>query len=251
MNNRLKLYAGLCFVAFFNVFPLLAQDSASTGSGRAIYRESWSLGFKVHTSGIGGEFRREKFVTATNKNFWNIDISNIKHPKEEKSFSGGSETNLIYGKLNSFYQIRAGVGKQNVIFKKLEIRGVQISSIYHVGLAAAWLKPIYVEVEVGDLNENPTKSSERYNPYAHPYERIVEREPWRTGLGSSTFVPGATAKFALNFEFSPQDDEIKALEIGAQLDGFTKPIPIMAFNTQYNVFLNVYVSFLFGSKTYL
>lgn len=242
----------LVVIATLSFDALYAQDSSSTGSGKGVYREAWTLGFKVHTSGIGGEFRREKFNNAFSKSFWNVDISNIKHPKEQKSFTQSQdESNLIYGKLNSFYQIRSGVGKQKVIFEKLEIRGVQISTIYHVGLAAAWLKPVFVEVQIGDINENPRPSSEQYDPYAHPYERIIQREPWSTGVSSSRFVPGATAKFALNFEFSPLDDEIKALEVGAQVDGFTQPIPIMAFNRQYNVFFNVYVSFLFGSKTFL
>ena len=48
-----------------------AQDSSGTEGGRSVYRQSWTMGFKVHTSGIGGEFRREKFVGAKNKNFWN------------------------------------------------------------------------------------------------------------------------------------------------------------------------------------
>ena len=123
------------------------QDSSSTNFGKNIYRKSWSLGFKVHTSGIGGEFRQEKFVTATQKNFWNIDVSNIKHIKEQKSFNQGQEeSNIVYGKLNSFYQIRAGVGQQKVQFKKLVIRGVQISSIVNVALTAGWLKPVFVEV---------------------------------------------------------------------------------------------------------
>ena len=231
---------------------LQGQDSSSTNFGKNIYRKSWSLGFKVHTSGIGGEFRQEKFVTATQKNFWNIDVSNIKHIKEQKSFNQGQEeSNIVYGKLNSFYQIRAGVGQQKVQFKKLVIRGVQISSIVNVALTAGWLKPVFVEVQVGDLNENPTPSLEQYDPYAHSYERISARGPWLAGVGSSKLVPGASAKFALNFEFSPEEDEIKALEAGVILDGFIDPIPLMAFNRQYNVFFNVYVSFLFGRKTYL
>ena len=51
--------------------------------------------------------------------------------------------------------------------------------------------------------------------------------------------------------FEGPEDEIKALEAGVILDGFIDPIPLMAFNRQYNVFFNVYVSFLFGRKTYL
>ena len=230
----------------------VSQDSSSTNFGKNIYRKSWTLGFKLHTSGIGGEFRKEKFVTATQKNFWNIDISNIKHIKEQKSLNQGQEeSNLVYGKLNSFYQIKAGIGKQKVMFKKLVIRGVQISSIYNISLTAGWLKPVFVEVQVGDLNENPTSSIEKYDPYSHSYERISGKGPWLAGFGSSMLVPGASAKFALNFEFSPEEDEIKALEAGIILDGFIDPIPLMAFNRQYNVFFNVYVSFLFGRKTYL
>lgn len=249
MNRNIVCSLLILVVLFTNG---MAQDSSVTSFGKNIYRKSWTLGFKAHTSGIGAEYRQEKFVTATQKNFWNIDISNIKHIKEQKSFNRGQEeSNFVYGKLNSFYQIRAGVGKQNVMFKKLIIRGVQISSIYNVALTAGWLKPVFVEVQVGDLNENPTTSIEQYDPYVHPYERISSKGPWLAGVGNSFLVPGASAKFALNFEFSPEDDEIKALEAGVILDGFIDPIPQIAFNRQYNVFFNVYVSFLFGRKSYL
>ena len=249
--KNLNIFVVLLISAVF-ITEGVCQDSSSTNFGKNIYRKSWNLGFKVHTTGIGGEFRQERFVTATQKNFWNIDISNIKHVKEQKSFNQGQdESNIVYGKLNSFYQIRAGIGQQKVMFKKLVIRGVQISSVYNLALTVGWLKPVFVEVQVGDLNENPTPSTEQYDPYSHSYERISGKGPWRSGLGSSTIVPGASAKFALNFEFSPEEDEIKAIEAGIILDGFIDPIPQMAFNRQYNVFFNVYISFLFGRKTYL
>lgn len=238
----------MTFFLLVNVI-LFGQASSSSTPDKSIYNKSWSLGFRVHTSGIGGEFRKEKFRTATFKNFWNVSLFNIKHPKEQKSIrQGANESSFIYGKMNSFYLLNGGVGAQKIIFEKMVTRGVQISTVYSINLTLGILKPVYLDVFRDDLL---TTSQEAYDPNKHPFEKISSKAPWINGVGESKFVPGAGARFGLNFEFSPEDDQIKALETGIKLNGFLQPIPLMAHNQQNNLFFNLYISFLFGRKSYL
>lgn len=230
----------------------VGQDTASASTGKNIYRKAWHAGFLISTRGIGGHYRGEVFRGSMQKNFWAIEAYNIKHPKEQKSFNpaGDQSNSFIFGKMNHAYVFRGGVGQQRLMFEKLVLRGVQISTVYGVNLAFALMKPIYVEVYRND-EDGQIPSTERYNPYDHSYNQIIGRGPFLKGFGESKIIPGLGLKAALNFEFAPDDELIKAIEIGMNADGFMDPLPIMAFNTQYNMHLNFYINFQFGKKSYL
>lgn len=247
------LYGYTWLFAFLALhFTSIGQDTASASTSKAIYRQAWTGGFIIHTRGIGGHYRYERFRGSRYKQFIGAELYNIKHPKEQKSFNpGGDESNsFIYGKLNHAYVLRGGVGRQKIMFEKLVDRGVQISSVLGVFVDLAIVKPIYLEI-VKIQDDIQVVSTERYDPYIHPYGRIVGRGPWLKGFGDAQMIPGLGLKAALNFEFAPEGESIKALEIGANLDGFTQPLPLMAFNTQYNIHLNLYLNFQFGKKSFL
>ena len=236
---------------------LVGQDSTSVSSGTAstgknIYRKAWHAGFLIHTRGIGGHYRGEVFKGSRIKNFYAIEAYNIKHIEEQKSFnpSGDQSNSFIYGKMNQVYVFKGGIGRQSIMFEKLVLRGVQISSVVGANLLFALVKPVYVNVYRFE-DERQVESTERYNPYEHSYGQIIGRGPFLKGFGEAQIIPGFGLKTAMNFEFAPTDEKIKAIEVGANIDGFMKPLPLMAFNTQYSVQLTLYVNFQFGKKSFL
>ncbi|MBD81693.1 MAG: hypothetical protein CL840_22450 [Crocinitomicaceae bacterium] len=249
MNIRFAYF--LVTLLVLGSLNVLGADSSSTVYEKNIYRKSWNFGFLLHTRGLGLNFRREKFKTALLKNFWTIEGYNIKSAKEQKSYgsSGDNSKSFIYGKLNHLYVIKGGIGRQKVMFEKEVVRGVQISTIYNINFALGFLKPIYLEVFKRDQN-NPI-STERYDPTIHRLGEISGKASWFRGLDEMEIVPGLGAKFALNFEFAPKDNKIKALETGVNVDAFMKPMPIMAFQSDQYVFVNLYLNFQFGRKRYL
>lgn len=245
------------FISFFTFILLVISanasevDSSSNDYQKNYYRKSWNLGVILQTSGFGFNFRKEKFKTALIKNFWTIEAYNIKSPKEEKSYgsSGDNSKSFIYGKLNHLYVLKAGIGRQKVLFEKEVVRGVQISTIYNINFALGFLKPVYLEIFTED--QTRSISTERYDPYEHRLGQISGKAGWSQGLGDMLIVPGLSGKFALNFEFAPKDNKIKALETGINVDAFMKPMPIMAFQSDQYVFVNLYLNFQFGRKKYL
>jgi hypothetical protein len=238
-------------VAMLLASALHAQDSASLALDRSVWRTDWALGFMVHTNGIGGYFRGERYKGAFVKEFYNIELHNIKHPKEQKSFNpGGSENgSFIYGKLNSVFVLKGMVGRERSMFDKEVIRGVRISRIFAAGINLGILKPYYVEVYAPTESQSPIE--ERYDPHKHAYEDIVDKGAFSRGFAESDLVPGLSLKSALNFEFSPDDAKLKAFEVGFNLDGFMKPVHIMAHNTAVQLYLTAYISFHFGQKTFI
>ncbi|HRF20029.1 MAG TPA: hypothetical protein PK977_17755, partial [Chitinophagaceae bacterium] len=89
-------------------------------------------------------------------NIYRLDITEIKHQKEEKLTSGvvffGNP--FIYGKVNNFYQATLGFGQQLILGQKGNKNGVAVTAIYNGGLALGLLRPYYVEVEDPLTGEN-------------------------------------------------------------------------------------------------
>ncbi|UTW60583.1 hypothetical protein KFE98_10975 [bacterium SCSIO 12741] len=251
MSLRLK-YGLLAGLIIWSIGATAQKDTTASSVNRSIYRKSWNAGFILHTHGIGVNFRKERYRTALRKNFFTVEMYNYRHNKEQRTYNpGGDESNsFIYGKLNFLFIMKGGVGHQRILFSKDVIRGVQISTVYNANLTLGFLKPVYLEV-LTERNDQQVISTERYDPGEHRYDEIVGKGPFLSGFNQMEVVPGLSAKFGLNFEFSPKEDKIKAIETGINVDAFMKPMPIMAHNEYHQILMNVYINFVFGKKSYL
>src|SRR6185503_2094987 len=88
-----------------------------------------------------------------------VELTEIKHQKEEKVPSGGGlvfGNPFIYGKQNNFYQLNLGIGQQWIIGQKGNKNGVAVSLVYEGGLALGLLRPYYIEVEDPSGGDNRT-----------------------------------------------------------------------------------------------
>ena len=113
------------------------------------------------------------------------------------------------------------------------------------------LKPVYLQII------HPTTkiyevvfTTERYDPLIHFPDNIYGRSSYLKGIEQTKLQPGGYAKFAFSFEYASWQEEVKALEVGASLDLFAAPVPIMAFNKANRAFINLYINLHFGKKWY-
>jgi len=76
----------------------------------------------------------------------------------------------------------------------------------------------------------------------------VDEIDFVNGISEIELVPGIFGKFGLNFEYSPYDNKLKALEVGVAVDLFYKEVPLMysSYNNQY--WVTFYLMFEFGKK---
>lgn len=214
-----------------------------------LYRNESSFGIYAHTAGgIGLAYRRGQHVTGKRKRMLEVEAQNFKHPKEVKSVNSIFENSkgFNYGKLNSFFLLRPGVGYQNVLYQKSDKKSVEIRYSYFVGATLAFAKPVYLEI-VRDPQDGVV-STERYDPEEHSIDVIYGKASFFRGIEETKIIPGGYAKLALSFEYADRYNSIKAIETGVIFDIYPKVLPMMAYNRNQQAFAILYLKILWGKK---
>lgn len=236
---------------------LCAQDPSLAGyeSGtnlNVLYRNEASGRIFATTRGFGLTFRQAKHVTQKTRSYYDIEIQNLRHPKEVKSVGTGSQRRrYVYGKANGVMLFRGAVGLQNVLFSKGDHKAVEVRYSYSLGPTFAFAKPYYVRVYHNRPGSGFTHEShilfdnENFKPDSG---QIQGRSPFARGLNEMKIYAGATAKFNLSFEYAPYTNLIRALETGISVDYFPKAIPIMSRNPSENIIITFHLGFVFGRK---
>ena len=248
-KSRYYLSLLIIFITKINFFSQLPQSEEKLVR---ITKEVW-VGVTAHTGGIGLNFNVAKFKTYKIKTLLNVELLNIKDNKEYKIYGAPDENakKYVYGKLNSLYVFRSGIGRRKVVLEKLREKGLQLAVNWSSGFTLGLVKPVYLEVLKFDVLDNLTGiSSERYDPDIHQFSDIYGRARWSSGLFQTKFNPGAYFKIGLEFDYSLIREVINTLEIGFVLDLFYNPVKIMAENNANYTFPNLYLNFSLGNKFY-
>ncbi len=215
-----------------------------------------------HSAGWGLGYRFGRNMNYFNKKMFEIDIVEMKSPKEVKRVNPNfaNSRRYVYGKLNNLYLMRFGYGAQKLLNDKPYWGGIEVRFFYYGGLDVGLAKPVYL------LIANYTKvgeqifydlTTEKYDPQVHfPYRvigptrdvDIYGKAPITKGFGEIKPYPGMYAKLGFSFEYGTLNQSLRAIEVGAILDAFPKAVPLMAFNDPYHFFVNVYLSFSFGKR---
>jgi len=245
-----KLLYGFIFL-FFTTGTLFAQQPAQEEVG-FVYRSEAVGGIMIHTNGFGFTFRYGRQKTYLNKTSYGLDLVNMRHPKEVKVFNPGYDDGkgYYYGKLNSVIILRPSFGYRKILFQKKRDQGVEVGFNASIGPSLAFMKPVYLKIitPASDPNGKPDVSEEKYDPDIHHIDNIYGRASSFKGLNETKIVPGGFAKFGLHFEYSPEEDGIKAIEVGGIVDIYPKEITLMANNQNKFYFLTLYVNLIFGRK---
>ncbi len=248
INTKLLLISiFLCF-GFYSY----SQDTTSIDQLKVLYYKEYSAAFVIHSSGWGFTFRKGKHLTGLKKKMLEIELVKTKHSKEIKTINPyfDNSKSYVYGKLNELFNLRTGIGIQKIINTKPYWGGVEVRYFYYGGISLGLTKPVYLDILNYSSSTPPDYdiTTERYDPNKHFMENICSRAAFTKGLDKMSIYPGIYGKFGFNFEYGSYNKNIKALEVGTIIDAYPKAIPIMAFNTNNNIFLSVYFSFHFGKR---
>jgi hypothetical protein len=214
---------------------------------KVFFRNERSFGVQLNTDGIGISYREAKRIDYRNKRILEIDAGTLRDQKEYKQSSpytqGGS---YVFGKLNSTFYLRAGIGHQHELFKKADLGGIAIRYFYTAGPVLAIYKPIYYKVlYIVTAGEYDVKEEKFDASIAIPQD-IYSKASFTKGLDETKVMPGLYAKAGFNFEYSKEDKIIHAIELGGQVNAFPVKIPIMAVAPNKAVFFSLFVSYRFG-----
>jgi hypothetical protein len=241
--NKLLIIA---VMFMFGTVSLNAQGELNEQQ-KVFFRNERSFAILLNTDGIGVSYRGAKRIDFLNKRLLEIEAGTLKHPKEYKlSTSYNQGGSFVFGKLNSTFYLRGGIGQQHELFKKADLGGIAVRYFYSAGPVIAIYKPIYYKVLYPiSVNEFEIKEEKFSSSIALPQD-IYSRASFSKGLNETRFLPGLYVKGGFNFEYSKEDKIIHAIEAGAQINAFPKKILIMAEAENKTIFFSLFVSYRFG-----
>lgn len=222
--------------------------------GALIFNKQNVFAIKLSTDGYGLFYERGKFKTNTVTNIIWAEISEHKHPKEQKFVTGNPGwgftigTPYVYGKINNFYNFKLGFGQQRLIGGKGSKNGVATSLIYGGGLSLALMKPYFLDVQDPlTLETKVIRYKDDENLFLDQ-TRIIGSAGFMKGIGYTKVIPGLQLRTALRFDYGRYNDLVSALEAGINAEFYTKEIVQMANNTNHKFFFNAYIALAFGSR---
>jgi len=244
MRRIEKLSIGVLLVVIH--LPVFSQGDI-TEEPKILYRNEKSYGAFLSSSGMGINYTYGKRINARNQILYQAEFMHLKHPKEIRiSNYYYNNQRFVFGKINSFFELKTYAGRQYELYRKNDKGGISIRYSYNIGPVLGILKPVYYEVlyTTGTTNEYYSKI-EKFTTSTHQ-SNILGRASFFKGFNELSVVPGASVKTGVVFEYSREDNKLNALEAGIGLDLFPKKIQIMATNRNYFYFLNMYVGYRFG-----
>jgi hypothetical protein len=219
--------------------------------GVLVYNKQSIFGIQARTNGYGIFYELGRMKTNRKTNIYRVDLTEIKHQKEEKLPSGGGlvfGNPFIYGKINNFYQLNLGFGQQYILGQKGNKNGVSVSAVLEGGLALGLLRPYYIEVE------DPTGGDNRVIKYSVADSllflgpTIVGGGGFGKGWNEIKVRPGGHIKSALRFDYGRFNEVVSGVEAGLSIDFYGSKIPIMVDQKNKQIFFQGYIAILFGRR---
>lgn len=240
--KTLKYTAALLFFMLFQ--QAMAQREEM---GNYEYDKEVLFGINKNTNGglIGGfSVKVGSRLDDSNFQFFGLDLMNVKNPREVR-YNTVLGNSYIFGKSNFLYSIRPYYGRELILFKKAPQQGVQVSVLGAAGPSLGIIAPYIIEYSISRVET----VREQYDPARHNNTFSI-LGPGRVfeGIGQSELAFGANAKAAVNFEFGVFKSNVTGLELGYQLEGFNKEIPLMPNVPNRQLFQSVYFTFYYGFR---
>ena len=243
-----------CLMKRFFFFGILVlgvwENNVAQGEideqNKIFYRNEISGALSLNSNGWGLGFRSAKRIDAANKSILDFDFAILKHPKEYRVSSQYSYGRMyVFGKQFIPMVLRGSYGKQKEIYRKFDVGGISIRRFISVGPSIALLKPIYYEVQYNDYIKIQ-RFDQDLLALTQTYDPIIGRASFFKGFNELDIIPGAFLKLGISFEYSKLDKVLHAIEVGAFAEGFTKKLPIMATQENYQFYLSLFVSYRLG-----
>jgi len=216
--------------------------------GVLAYSKQSVFGIQLRTNGYGVFYELGRPKSPRFTNLYLIELTEIKHPKEDKTTSsdGIFSNSYTIGKINNFYQVKLGFGQQYIFGQKGNKNGVAVMGIYQGGLSLGLLRPYYL-----DINQNGTQRSIKYDSkdsVAFLNSNIIGSSGLGKGWDEIKLKPGIFIKTALRFDFGRYNEMVQALQIGLSAEAYSSKIPQLVYTKQKQIFFQGHIAFVFGRR---
>jgi hypothetical protein len=224
--------------------------------GALIFNLQQVYGLRLNTDGWGFFYEKGKLKTVKRANLFSVEFAEKRHPKEQRlsyQFASGNFIQLgtpyVYGKQNTFYQLKAGFGRQYLIGGKTNKNGVAIHWTSVAGPSIGIERPYYVKVfdngqgNVADIRYTKADSIAFLSP-----GNIIQGTGLRYGWNRLKFVPGLQLRTALRFDYGRYNELVSGIEIGINAEFYARKARILLLNRNHQFFFNSYIAFLLGKR---
>ena len=246
---------------------LAAQRAAGRKKTIPPLTQEMSGSYKQHTDGWSlvaqrGFIRNEDPDNPFTTFLW-FEFSEKKHPKEVKQQNNSyliinpgelKPMGYKYGKINNFYALKLGYGRQKPISGKIDKTNVQVSWVYAAALSFGFLKPYYLDVLMPEGNVFIRKTV-KYTEETRPYfldlfnkNSIIGGTNFIRGINELKILPGLAVRSGFNFDYAPSRKTFTGIELGVSAELYTKEATIMAIAPNRSWFVNLYADFHFGKR---
>jgi hypothetical protein len=221
-----------------------------------VFNKQSVFGFRLNTDGWSAFYEKGIMKNVKVANLYSLEFGEKKNPREKRlsyGFQTGGfiqfSTPYIYGKQNIFYQLKPSFGQQRLIGGKTNRNGVAVHLIYKGGISLGLERPYYVRVSndgngiVNDIKYSTADSVAFLNP-----GNIIQGTGLKYGWGEMKVVPGVHAKTAIRFDYGRFNELVSAIEVGLNVEAYSRKVDIMILNPNKQVFFNSYIAILFGKR---
>ena len=264
----MKKIITICFVFALFSNALTAQNTfqpkqvVSNNVG-IVYDKEFTFDVRLHTHGLALGVNIGQLKTFYRTRFYQFEIGELRHPKEEResndrpNFNGRSPRSFFFGKQNSLYVLRGGIGEKRYFSEKAKERGLAIGMSYVIGPSIGLLKPYYLDlirVQDGSTQIVSEKFSEDNEDIFLNELNIFGSSGFSKGISELSILPGIHAKAGVHFDWGAFDEFVKAIEAGVMIDAYFKRVPIMVQTDEIkNVenrpfFINLYLTLQLGKR---
>ncbi|MDC0230544.1 hypothetical protein OAK19_01125 [Aureispira] len=186
-----------------------------------------------------------------------LEFGEIKNPKEKQqtydglSIIGGAPKSFIYGKRNNLFFTRFGYGEKYYISLKNR-RAVSLGFVYAGGFSLGMIRPYYLDLIYRDNVGRPSIVAEKYSEsnmlkFLNPQE-VDGPSGSDYGWDELDLAPGLFLKAGLLIDWGAFDTIVKDIEIGFAADFYFREIPMMIFEENTPVFVNLYINIHLGHR---
>ncbi len=251
----------LCFAlvvsAQYTIQPKPIGESTSL-----VFTQEQIFDIRAHTHGMSFGYTKAQINTWYKTTYTYFDLGSLRNSREHsqnfKFFNQGifreSSKAFVYGKKNSLYALRAGIGKRRSFSEKARKKNVIVGLNYEYGVTLGLLKPYYLKltrfIDGGAEQQiSVEKYSEENRDLFLDETLIFGGAEFRHGLSELKLRPGVHGKIGMNFAWGNVDRMIKAIEVGIMGDIFLSSVPIMVEGPNRPYFLNLYLTVQLGKRT--
>lgn len=266
---KIKSITALCFfLAIANgVFSqkVFQPKQVNTTSKGILYKTEKAVDLRIHTNGFAVALNLGTIKNYYTTKYYHIELGYMKDPREKRqnknfSFKGlGTSSDYVFGKQNTMFALRGGIGYKKYLSEKTRRRGVAVGYSWEAGPSIALIRPYYldllyiIETESGNFPELRSEkySEENAEKFLDTNGDIYGSSRFFEHFDEWSFIPGIQGKIALHLSKGAFDKAVRAVEVGVMADIYAKKIPILietenVSNKPY--FLNLYFNIHFGLR---